>query len=146
MPSGALAELRAVALRDLRNRACPIARGARCLAAANGEVDLTGVASGMAEVTFRDFAAAIMRGDGEAAGAVLQPLLGLSPDGARAAAQHFQAQSAAQGPAFMGKAMGLRTAVAGGSDAEIAALLRDCFGLADAPLATAVAALRRPPS
>jgi hypothetical protein len=137
--------LRAVALRDSRNRACPIAWGAPCIAAADGEVDLTGVASGMAEVTFRDFAGAIMRGDGGAAGAVLQPLLGLSPDGARAAAQHFQAQSAAQGPAFMGKAMGLRTAVAGGSDAEIAALLRDCFGLADAPLATAVAALRRPP-
>jgi hypothetical protein len=45
----------------------------------------------------------------------------------------------------MGKAMGLRTAIAGGSDAEISALLRDCFGLADAPLATAVATLTRKP-
>ena len=43
----------------------------------------------------------------------------------------------------MGKAMGLRTAVAGGSEAEIGALLRDCFGLADAPLATAIATLTR---
>src|ERR1044071_7733457 len=99
----------------------------------------------MAEVTFRDFAAAMMKGDGEAAGAVLQPLLGLPPDDARAAAQYFQSQAASAGPAFMAKAMGLRTAVAGGSEAEIAALLRDCFGLADAPLATAVATLRHPP-
>ena len=99
----------------------------------------------MAEVTFRDFAAAIMKGDGEAAAVVLETLLGLSADDARGAAQHFQSRSAAQGPAFMGKAMGLRTAVAGGSEADIAALLRDCFGLAGAPLAAAVAALRRPP-
>lgn len=98
----------------------------------------------MAEVTFRDFAGAIMKGDVDAARAVLQPLLGLAPDDARAAAQHFQAQSTALGPAFMGKAMGLRAAVAGGSEAEIGALLRDCFGLAGAPLATAIATLRRP--
>jgi len=99
----------------------------------------------MADVTFRDFAAAIMKGDVAAAGAVLQPLLGLAADDAGAAAQYFQAQSAAGGPAFMGKAMGLRTALASGSDAEIEALLRDCFGLADAPLARAVATLRHPP-
>jgi hypothetical protein len=100
----------------------------------------------MAEVTFRDFAAAIMKGDGDAAGTVLQPLLGLAPEQARAAAQHFQSQSAALGPPFMARAMGLRSALASGSDAEIAALLRDCFGLADAPLATALATLRSRPS
>jgi hypothetical protein len=99
----------------------------------------------MADVTFRDFAAAIMKGDVDAAAAVLEPLLGLGADDARAAAGHFQAQSAAGGPAFLGKAMGLRTAVAGGSSTEIAALLRDCFGLADAPLATVVATLKPPP-
>jgi hypothetical protein len=99
----------------------------------------------MADVTFRDFAGAIMKGDVDAAGTVLQQLLGLDAGGARAAAQHFQAQVAAQGPAFMGKAMGLRTAVAGGSDAEIGALLHDCFGLADAPLATATATVQRKP-
>src|SRR5215212_1236465 len=99
----------------------------------------------MADVTFRDFAGAIMKGDVEAAGAVLQQLLGLDDAAGRAAAQHFQAQAASQGPAFMGKAMGLRTAVASGSDAEISALLQDCFGLADAPLATAVATLRTKP-
>jgi hypothetical protein len=99
----------------------------------------------MADVTFRDFAAAIMKGDIDAAGAVLQPLLGLAAADARAAAQHFQAQSLAIGPAFMGKAMGLRTAVASGSDAEIGPLLRDCFGLAEAKLATAIATLTRKP-
>ena len=99
----------------------------------------------MADVTFRDFAAAIMKGDVDAAGAVLQQLLGLAAAQAHAAAQHFQAQSTAQGPAFMGKAMGLRTAVSSGSEAEIGALLRDCFGLTDAPLATAVATLTRKP-
>jgi hypothetical protein len=124
----------------------PDRTGARRVTAAIGEVHLTGVASGMADVTFRDFAAAIMKGDGEAAGAVLEALLGLPAADARGAAQYFQARSAAQGPAFMGKAMGLRTAVAGGSEPDIAALLRDCFGLADAPLAAAVAALRRPPA
>jgi hypothetical protein len=97
----------------------------------------------MAEVTFRDFAAAIMKGDVVAAGAVLQPLLGLPPDQAQQAAQHFHAQSTAQGPAFLGKAMGLRTATASGSDADIGALLRDCFGLDAAPLAAAIATLRQ---
>ena len=99
----------------------------------------------MADVTFRDFAGAIMKGDVEAAGAVLQQLLGLSAEAAHAAAQHFQAQSASAGPAFMGKAMGLRTAVASGSEAEIGALLHDCFGLADAPLRMAIATLQRKP-
>jgi hypothetical protein len=97
----------------------------------------------MADVTFRDFAGAIMRGDVDAAAATLEPLLGLDAAQAKAAAQHFHAQSTTVGPAFMGKAMGLRTATAGGSDAEIGALLRDCFGLGDAPLATAIATLRR---
>jgi hypothetical protein len=108
----------------------------------------------MAEVTFRDFAAAIMKGDADAASAALQPLLGLDPPAAHAAAQHFQGQFAAAGPAFMAKAMGLRTALAGGPaggaeggdpDGALGALLRDCFGLADAPLATAIATLRRRP-
>ena len=99
----------------------------------------------MADVTFRDFAAAIMKGDAAAAGAVLEPLLGLGPDDASAAAAHFQRQSTTAGPAFMAKAMGLRTAVASGSPAEIGALLGDCFGLAGAPLETAVATLARRP-
>jgi hypothetical protein len=98
----------------------------------------------MADVTFRDFAGAIMQGNVDAAGAVLQQLLGLSAEAARAAAEHFHAQSTAQGPAFMGKAMGLRAAITSGSDAEIGALLSDCFGLAGAALATATATLKQP--
>ena len=100
----------------------------------------------MADVTFRDFAAAIMKGNVDAAGTVLQQLLGLDPARAQAAAQYFQAKATSLGPVFMGKAMGLRTAVASGSEAEIGALLSECFGLADAPLATAIASLTRKPS
>ena len=99
----------------------------------------------MADVTFRDFAGAIMKGDVPAAGTVLQQLLGLPAEASQAAAQHFQAQAASAGPAFMGKAMGLRAAVTSGSEAEISALLHECFGLADAPLATAVATIQRKP-
>src|SRR5262245_37992073 len=100
----------------------------------------------MADVTFRDFAGAIMKGDVDGGGGVLQQLLGLDAATARQASQHFHSAMTSGGPAFMGKAMGLRTAVASGSEAEISTLLRDCFGLADAPLATAVATLRGKPS
>jgi hypothetical protein len=99
----------------------------------------------MADVTFRDFAGAIMKGDVDAAGTVLQQLLGLDAAASQGAAQHFQAQATSVGPAFMGKAMGLRAAVSSGSDAEIGALLHDCFGLADALLATAIATVKRKP-
>ena len=99
----------------------------------------------MAELTFRDFAASIMKGDVEGGGKVLETLLGLDAAGARAASAHFHTQTTSAGPAFMGKAMGLRTAVASGSQDEIAALLRDCFGLDGAALATGVATLTRKP-
>jgi hypothetical protein len=95
----------------------------------------------MAEVTFRDFAGAAMSGDRERGAQVLQELLGLSSEAAGAATDHFRAQMAAD-QSFMMKAMGLRTAVTSGSDAEIATLLRDCFGLAPPADASAVAKLR----
>ncbi len=95
----------------------------------------------MAELTFRDFAAQIMKGDVPAAATVLETLLGLDPAAAATAAQYFQAQAVAAGPAFMGKAMGLRTAVASGSEPEVAGVLRECFGLAEPQLASATAAL-----
>lgn len=94
-------------------------------------------------MTFRDFAGAIMKSDVEAAGAVLQVLLGLDTAQAVAAARHFHTQSTQLGPAFMGKAMGLRTALTSGSDAELEQLLQDCFGLTSAALATALATLKR---
>ncbi len=94
----------------------------------------------MTDVTFRDFAAAIMRNDAAAAEAVLATLLGLDGAVAAAATAHFRGRMA--DPAFMPKAMGLRTAVTTGSDADIGALLADCFGLVDAPASGALAALR----
>jgi hypothetical protein len=96
----------------------------------------------MPEVTFRDFAGAVMTNDLAAAGAVLETLLGLDAARAGAAAAHFQQQMASQGQAFMMKAMGLRTAVTSGSDAEMSGLLTDCFGLSGDELAGAVSALR----
>jgi hypothetical protein len=92
------------------------------------------------DVTFRDFAGAVMRGDGAAAAAVLETLLGLAPDQAAAATDHFRGRMT--DPAFLPKAMGLRGAVTTGTDAEIAALLGDCFGLDGAQRDAAVAALR----
>lgn len=99
------------------------------------------MATPIAEPTFRDFAAAIMRGDASAAAAVLETLLALSPAEARAAAEHFQGQLA--NPSFLPKAMGLRSAVSSGSDAEIDALLTDCFGLEAGVRGRALAALRQ---
>lgn len=96
----------------------------------------------MADVTFRDFAGAVMSGDAAAASGVLQSLLGLDAPAADAATAHFQQQMTAGGPAFMGKAMGLRTALASGSDAEISTLLVDCFGLPAPALTPALATLR----
>lgn len=95
----------------------------------------------MAALTFRDFAASIMKGDVDGGGQVLESLLGLDAAAAHAASAHFGAQATAQGPAFMGQAMGLRTAVASGSADQVAALLRACFGLDGAALTTGVAAL-----
>jgi hypothetical protein len=92
------------------------------------------------EPTFRDFAGAVMRGDAAAAAAVLEALLGLGAEQAAAATAHFRGRMA--DPAFMPKAMGLRAAVTSGSDAEIGALLGDCFGLEGAARGAAVSALR----
>jgi hypothetical protein len=96
----------------------------------------------MTQLTFRDFAGAIMGGDTVRAGEVLGQLLGLDQAAATAAATHFQ-KSMAEDPAFMSKAMGLRAAVTGGSDDDISALLGDCFGLTGAAVPSAVATLRK---
>jgi hypothetical protein len=95
----------------------------------------------MAELTFRDFAGAMMQGNVDAGGVVLQTLLGLDAGVARTAAAHFLSQMTAAGPAFMAKAMGLRTAVASGARDDIAAVLRDCFALDGAAIDTAVTTL-----
>src|SRR5688572_17043668 len=94
----------------------------------------------MSEVTFRDFAGAVMKGDAAAAQTALSTLLALSPEQAALATEHFRSRMT--DPSFMPKAMGLRTAVTTGTDAEIAQLLEDCFGLAGNSRTEAVAAIR----
>ncbi|HEU0031424.1 MAG TPA: hypothetical protein VFQ53_12385 [Kofleriaceae bacterium] len=94
----------------------------------------------MSEISFRDFAGAIMRGDATAAASALEQLLGLSAGDAASATEHFRGRMS--DPSFMPKAMGLRTAVTTGSDDDIRALLGDCFGLDDARRTQALAALR----
>ena len=96
----------------------------------------------MAQLTFRDFAGAVMGGDTARAAEVLGVLLGLDGAAATAAATHFQTSMTAD-PAFMQKAMGLRSAVTGGSDDDIAGLLGDCFGLGGEAVPAAVATLRK---
>jgi hypothetical protein len=92
------------------------------------------------ELTFRDFAGAIMQGDTVRASTVLKELLALTPDQATGGTAHFAARS--KDPAFMMKAMSLRTAVTSGNDDEIAALIADCFGLEGDARTSAVASIR----
>jgi hypothetical protein len=96
----------------------------------------------MTQLTFRDFAGAVMEGNSKRAGEVLEQLLGLDASAATGAASYFQSRIAAD-PAFMGKAMGLRAAVNGGNDADIGALLGECFGLTGPTGEAAVRALRK---
>ena len=83
-----------------------------------------------------------MEGNAQRAAEVLEQLLALEPTASAAAVAHFQ-KCMSDDPAFMGKAMGLRAAVTGGSDADIGSLLGDCFGLTGAVKESAVAALRK---
>jgi hypothetical protein len=78
--------------------------------------------------TFRDFAGAVMEGNLERASGLLELLLALDAEAARAAAARFQAQMAAGGD-FMMKAMGMRTVVESGSEDELTQLIVDLFGL-----------------
>lgn len=94
----------------------------------------------MPDVTFRDFAMAVMQNQLPAAATHLQTLLGLDESAATAATAHFKARMA--DPAFMPKAMSLRNAVTTGSDAEIGDLLGECFGLDTAQRVTALATVR----
>jgi hypothetical protein len=93
------------------------------------------------DVTFRDFAGAVMQGNVTGAASVLETLLELSPDQATAATQHFRARMS--DPTFMPKAMSLRTAVTSGTEEQIGDLLGECFGLEGAERVHAVAAVRR---
>ena len=96
------------------------------------------------EVTFRDFAAAIMSGNHQAASGVLETLLALDPAAAGAATVHFDAHMKSGGQEFMMKAMALRTAVASAGEDEgpMRELLAACFGLGGEALERAAGALR----
>ena len=96
------------------------------------------------QVTFRDFAGALMQGDDEGARGVLVTLLGLEPSPAAAATAHFRQQMETAGPAFVAKAMGMRAAVDARDGAQLEGLLVECFGLApDAASAAARVVLAR---
>lgn len=97
----------------------------------------------MSELTFRDFAAAIMGSDTARASEVLADLLGLDAAGGLDATTRFQANMAAD-PSFLGTAaMGLRQAVTTGTDEEISALLGEYFGLPPVVVPAAISALRK---
>jgi hypothetical protein len=95
----------------------------------------------MADVTFRDFAGAVMANDSAKAGTVLAELLNLDAAQANAAAAFFFQNMMAGGPAFMGKAMGLRAAVESGSEDGIRSLLAECFDLRGDQATAAIAKL-----
>ena len=95
----------------------------------------------MGDITFRDFAGALMQGNKAGATAMLEPLLGLTGDAATAATDYFGDRI--KDPQFMVKAMGLRNAVTSGTDDDIASILGECFGLAETQRASAVAAVRK---
>jgi hypothetical protein len=92
------------------------------------------------DLSFRDFAGAIMQGDLGKATSVLAALLDLDADGARAAVAFFQ-QGMTSGPDFMMKAMGMRTAVMSGTEDDLRRLLVDCFGLEGDAVSRAVTAV-----
>jgi hypothetical protein len=90
----------------------------------------------MAEITFRDFAGALMGGDEAQAAAHLGTLLGVDAETARAGTEHFKAQMSAN-PAFMQNAMAMREVVQGKDRARLVPLLVECFALSEATAASA---------
>lgn len=82
----------------------------------------------MSEITFRDFAGALMGNDHDQAAKHLQTLLGVDAETAAASTKHFVTQMQAS-PEFMMKAMGMRTVVTSGDRAGLVALLGECFAL-----------------
>ena len=92
------------------------------------------------DVTFRGFAAALMQGQIDNAVGMLETLLGITHDQALGATDFFA--NKLSDPAFMQKAMGLRAATESKDDAQIAAVVGDCFGLDGEARATAVATIR----
>lgn len=97
----------------------------------------------MSQLTFRDFAGALMGGDAARASEILTELLGVERATADAATSHFGARMA-EGPAFVQKAMSMRNAVESKDATALSGLIEACFGLsADVAKASAEAVLSR---
>ena len=94
----------------------------------------------MSEVTFREFAGALMQGNRAGAASMLEQLLGLPPAEAVKATDFFGERT--KDPVFLTKAMGLRNAVQTGTDDDIANVLAECFGLDEQQRQHAVATVR----
>jgi hypothetical protein len=88
----------------------------------------------MPDVTFRDFAGALMANDDAKAATVLSTLLGVEGDAAQSGVSHFKAEMQ-KSPDFMMKAMGMRTVVEGKDEAGLKTLIGECFGYDDAQCA-----------
>ena len=97
----------------------------------------------MSEVTFRDFAGAVMAGDIPRAQQVLETLLALPADQAQTATEFFRAKATSGDPAFLPKAMQLRAAVTTGSDDDIYGILVECFGLGADQRDAVISAVRK---
>lgn len=88
------------------------------------------------DVTFRDFAGALMGNDEAGAARVLSVLLGIDAAQAQTSTEQFRAKMASD-PAFMQEAMGMRQVVQSGDEPGLIALLERCFGLDEAVATTA---------
>lgn len=95
----------------------------------------------MADVSFRGYVMALTQGQIDAAVGMLETLLGITNEQALVATDHFQNQLG--DPAFLPKAMGLRQAIASGTDNEIGDILSACFGVQGALRTTAIATVRK---
>jgi len=94
----------------------------------------------MPDVTFRDFAGALMANDDAKCASVLSTLLGVDEPTAQAAAAHFKSEMQ-KDQSFMMKAMGMRTVVEGKDEAGAARLIGEVFGFDDAASADAAKTL-----
>ena len=94
----------------------------------------------MPDVTFRDFAGALMAQDDDAASRVLQTLLGVD-EAAGAAGTAFFKEQMQKSPDFMMKSMGMRQAVEGRDEAQLKTLIEECFGYDAEASATSAQAL-----
>jgi hypothetical protein len=90
------------------------------------------------QLTFRDFAMATADEDPARAEGLLAELLGVDAATASAGTEHFKTQMA-DDPAFMMKAMGMRTIVEARDEPGLVSRLGECFALSPEAAARAAA-------